>query len=189
MLKYIHGLFTAEELNAFDEGMLTIILDAMDFIPVLFLACFLFHHIGIGLLYILELSLLRQYSGGWHAGTLIKCIFSYVLTYLVFEALLSCQIKSVCLHMVNILCVLYMLKYSPMIIPYSYDQSIQKQNRKRSLLVFITAFILSIAVDYLNPLYGNAMSLTLIINTCLMLLQQIQNHRKGEINGTQNNDH
>lgn len=189
MLKYIYGLFTTEELNAFDEGMFTIILDAMDFIPVLFLSCFMFHHIGIGFLYIFELSVLRQYSGGWHASTLIECIFTYILTYLVFEALLACQIKSVYLLIVNILCGIYMLKYSPVIIPYSYDQSIQNLNRKKSIIVFITIFILSTAVDHLNAFYGNAMSFILIINTCLMLLQQIQNHMKGETNGTQNNDH
>ncbi|NLH62801.1 MAG: hypothetical protein GX478_01245 [Erysipelotrichaceae bacterium] len=66
----IINLFSSEELSAFDYGILCILLDTLDFLPVIILAFLLNHNVWIGAIFIVELSLLRQYSGGWHAKSI-----------------------------------------------------------------------------------------------------------------------
>lgn len=190
MLAYIRYLFSSEELSDFDYGILCILLDTLDFLPVIILAFLLNHNVWIGAIFIVELSLLRQYSGGWHAKSIPLCIVCYSGVFCIFEYCLSFSIDIVFLFSLCLVSFLYIIIYSPVMIPNSYYcNDLIVHNKKRSIISYIIMLGISlILVQFALP-YAKASMLVLLVNTCLMFQLQIVNYWKGRLNDDDSSNH
>jgi accessory gene regulator B len=190
MLAYIRHLFSSEELSAFDYGILCILLDTLDFLPVIILSFLLNHNVWIGAIFIVELSLLRQYSGGWHAKSIPLCIVCYSVVFCIFEYCLSFSIDLVFLFCLCLVSFLYIIIYSPVMISNSdYCNDLIVQNKKRSVISYIIILGISLILVQFSLPYAKASMLVLLINTCLMFQLQIVNYWKGRLNDDYSSNH
>lgn len=122
--------------------------------------------------YVFLFSILRKFSGGYHAKTELQCmLFSlgtiYSAVYLVNKWAIGFH-----LNICYILSVLILLKYSPV---DSENRKLDKEERKKSHRIILFMQILLIVMYFLMWKYGNeqAMKVIAIANICVAIFQLI----------------
>lgn len=73
------------EQNCFIYGLNTVIVDTLDFLPVILIGIYHYHDLVSSITFILGLSILRQYTGGFHAHSIPACVFLYSMIFIVFN--------------------------------------------------------------------------------------------------------
>ncbi len=161
-------------------GILCILLDAMDFIPVILIGLILFHDIELSLLYIFVLSILRQYSGGWHASTIPACILSYLGVYIIYRVILILALPSIVLFASCILFLIYAVCCSPIEIPGNPLKTSEiLDSKKKTVFFYCLAILCSFLLQFITIKLSKAILTAVIINSCLMLALQLSKKKKG----------
>lgn len=122
--------------------------------------------------YVFLFSILRKFSGGYHAKTESQCmLFSlgtiYSAVYLVNKWEIGFH-----LNICYILSVLILLKYSPV---DSENRKLDKEERKMSHRIILLMQVLLVVMYFLMWKYGNeqAMKVIAIANICVAIFQLI----------------
>lgn len=120
--------------------------------------------------YVFLFSILRKFSGGYHAKTELQCmLFSlgtiYSAVYLINKWEIGFH-----LNICYILSILILLKYSPV---DSENRKLDKEERKMSHRIILLMQVLLIVMYFLMWKYGNeqAMKVIAIANICVAILQ------------------
>jgi Accessory gene regulator B. len=180
MIRYCKSILSSEEISEFDAGILTIFLDLFDFTPIVSVSIFFFHNIYLGFTFIIVLSLLRQYTGGWHAKTIPISRVSYFVTFCICIMLLSWKISYTYLVLINVILFPYTFCFSPIEIP---DTNLNEAQisiyKKKSIVVYFEMLFISLILFPCYYIYSNEIQIIILINTMLMIMLQTEKHMKG----------
>ena len=126
------------------------------------------------IIFIIFFSLIRQYSGGYHADTHLKCMSTYFTLYLLFVALLYYSNLSLNVHIsVSLLSCAYIIYNAPV---QHCNQLLtlveQKDNRHKAIIIGIVYAVIQILLYVLNSSYIIILTIILAYSAILMISQK-----------------
>ena len=148
--------------------------ESSSFLTVLILSL-IFNRFVNGILYLVSFTMLRKYSGGYHAKTYLHCYISFVLIYMLSEVFSRFIMPNtaICIFLFSSL-IIFLLA------PVDTERKrISKRHRKKARRTIkvglIVLFLLELALIVLRIDCGVTLSLVLAINAALIIIQYVIN--------------
>ena len=129
--------------------------------------------------YLVCLSVLRVFTGGWHASTKATCFFSYTFLYFLFQTTKQIPISDMSLSLLMLTCSLYIFLRAPVShFLQPLDEKEQKENRKNARISILCILFIYLFFVSIHSALSVSVAIAVLLNVCLMILLQIT---KGEI--------
>lgn len=163
------GKYTDYQLQLISHGFDIVLSDTKCFLSVICISILLFHDLTNTLLYLLILSTLRSYTGGYHSSTHSGCLLTFISAYLGFELLSHIPISDPILFFIFVICAIYTIRCSPVEhINNPLTEEERTVNQKKAIMcVFVlSVFLLSSMVKVHRT--AKTIVVTILINTSLM---------------------
>lgn len=181
---YKKKVIPKEQMEVYQYGFEVLLLNIFDIFIVLVLGMFIKRYVDT-VVFLVIFGVTRQYTGGYHAKTVLRCTTVYVLIYLTIMLISSSNIILLSGIVLQILlCVLYVISvviYAPI---QNDNKVITNAERKKyktiSLVLALVISIISIALYDVLPSTTVTVSLTLFSVTLLMFFVAIR--KRGECN-------
>lgn len=165
------------EQNCFIYGLNTVIVDTLDFLPVILIGIYHYHDLVSSITFILGLSILRQYTGGFHAHSIPACVFLYSMIFIVFNYLVTVLLHHPMVFLIASSSAVYQFLTAPILSQKKpmtdREAEICRKNARLSLAGFLF-LILASCLQF--RIFSLRLSIILILNFILMLIQQVLNH-------------
>ena len=128
---------------------------------------------------------MRQYSGGYHADSYLKCNLFFISIFLLTEAMVIYTKPDY----INILSVLFIctsfaiiLKLAPIDnVNKKLDESQKKKNKKITLIIFTLLIITSVLMKINNVNHYYNIAVTIFSVAALMIIQNVKEKNNGRI--------
>ena len=171
---YKKEVISQEQKEVYIYGFTVLFLNILDILIILALGILIERYLDT-IVFLIVFGITRQYTGGYHAKTVSKCLVVYVLIYLVIMFLSSSNVIFVNGAMFQILlCIVYIIAviiYAPI---QNDNKVISNVERKKYKIISIVSAIcistISVIVYGIFPTMAITISLTLFAVTILMIL-------------------
>lgn len=171
-------VISQEQKEVYIYGFTVLFLNILDILIILALGILIERYLDT-IVFLMVFGITRQYTGGYHAKTVSKCLVVYVLIYLVIMFLSSSNVIFVNGAMFQILlCIVYIIAviiYAPI---QNDNKVISNVERKKYKIISIVSAIcistISVIVYGIFPTMAITISLTLFAVTILMILVVIR---------------
>lgn len=171
---YKKEVISQEQKEVYIYGFTVLFLNILDILIILALGILIERYLDT-IVFLMVFGITRQYTGGYHAKTVSKCLVVYVLIYLVIMFLSSSNVIFVNGAMFQILlCIVYIIAviiYAPI---QNDNKVISNVERKKYKIISIVSAIcistISVIVYGIFPTMAITISLTLFAVTILMIL-------------------
>ena len=175
---YKKEVISQEQKEVYIYGFTVLFLNILDILIILALGILIERYLDT-IVFLMVFGITRQYTGGYHAKTVSKCLVVYVLIYLVIMFLSSSNVILVNGAMFQILlCIVYIIAviiYAPI---QNDNKVISNVERKKYKIISIVSAIcistISVIVYGIFPTMAITISLTLFAVTILMILVVIR---------------
>ena len=175
---YKKEVISQEQKEVYIYGFTVLFLNILDILIILALGILIERYLDT-IVFLMVFGITRQYTGGYHAKTVSKCLVVYMLIYLVIMFLSSSNIILVNGAMFQILlCIVYIIAviiYAPI---QNDNKVISNVERKKYKIISIVSAIcistISVIVYGIFPTMAITISLTLFAVTILMILVVIR---------------
>lgn len=175
---YKKEVISQEQKEVYIYGFTVLFLNILDILIILALGILIERYLDT-IVFLMVFGITRQYTGGYHAKTVSKCLVVYVLIYLVIMFLSSSNVILVNGAMFQILlCIVYVIAviiYAPI---QNDNKVISNVERKKYKIISIVSAIcistISVIVYGIFPTMAITISLTLFAVTILMILVVIR---------------
>lgn len=175
---YKKEVISQEQKEVYIYGFTVLFLNILDILIILALGILIERYLDT-IVFLMVFGITRQYTGGYHAKTVSKCLVVYVLIYLVIMFLSSSNVIFVNGAMFQILlCIVYIIAviiYAPI---QNDNKVISNVERKKYKIISIVSAIcistISVIVYGIFPTMAITISLTLFAVTILMILVVIR---------------
>jgi accessory gene regulator B len=175
---YKKEVISQEQKEVYIYGFTVLFLNILDILIILALGILIERYLDT-IVFLMVFGITRQYTGGYHAKTVSKCLVVYMLIYLVIMFLSSSNVILVNGAMFQILlCIVYIIAviiYAPI---QNDNKVISNVERKKYKIISIVSAIcistISIIVYGIFPTMASTISLTLFAVTILMILVVIR---------------
>lgn len=170
---------TEDEYHNFEYGIWVLVADICDFVPVLLISIY-FHNLGYAILYIVIFSLLRQFTGGYHANTLLGCVILYSLTFLLYSVFFQLMMENIKLMIiVSIIISLSSLLIVPVVhMNHKLSEEEITNNKQSSVISIVILVLLNILMTFIDIKISITISYVLIVNSILAYLLYFINRRQ-----------
>ena len=163
-----------EQKEVYIYGFTVLFLNILDILIILALGILIERYLDT-IVFLMVFGITRQYTGGYHAKTVSKCLVVYMLIYLAIMFLSSSNVIFVNGAMFQILlCIVYIIAviiYAPI---QNDNKVISNVERKKYKIISIVSAIcistISVIVYGVFPTMASTISLTLFAVTILMIL-------------------
>lgn len=162
------GKYTEYQMMLISHGIDIFLSDGQCFLAVIILS-FLFHDFKNTLMYLLILSSLRSYTGGYHSTTHIGCFLIFLCAYLVFEGLSYTSCPESIRILFFFLCSFYTIQNAP--VEHINNPLTSKErirNKKRSFILVLILNFLFIILYIQHFMLYRVIIHTLLINVVFM---------------------
>ena len=171
-------VISKEQKEVYIYGFTVLFLNILDILIILALGILIERYLDT-IVFLMVFGITRQYTGGYHAKTVSKCLVVYVLIYLVIMFLSSSNVILVNGAMFQILlCIVYIIAviiYAPI---QNDNKVISNVERKKYKIISVVSAIciptISVIVYGIFPTTAITISLTLFAVTILMILVVIR---------------
>ena len=171
-------VISKEQKEVYIYGFTVLFLNILDILIILALGILIERYLDT-IVFLMVFGITRQYTGGYHAKTVSKCLVVYVLIYLVIMFLSSSNVILVNGAMFQILlCIVYIIAviiYAPI---QNDNKVISNVERKKYKIISVVSAIcistISVIVYGIFPTMAITISLTLFAVTILMILVVIR---------------
>lgn len=175
---YKKEVISQEQKEVYIYGFTVLFLNILDILIILALGILIERYLDT-IVFLIVFGITRQYTGGYHAKTVSKCLVVYMLIYLVIMFLSSSNIILVNGAMFQILlCIVYIIAviiYAPI---QNDNKVISNVERKKYKIISVVSAIcistISVIVYGIFPTMAITISLTLFAVTILMILVVIR---------------
>ena len=175
---YKKEVISQEQKEVYIYGFTVLFLNILD-IPIILALGILIERYLDTIVFLMVFGITRQYTGGYHAKTVSKCLVVYMLIYLVIMFLSSSNVILVNGAIFQILlCIVYIIAviiYAPI---QNDNKVISNVERKKYKIISIVSAIcistISVIVYGVFPTMAITISLTLFAVTILMILVVIR---------------
>lgn len=175
---YKKEVISQEQKEVYIYGFTVLFLNILDILIILALGILIERYLDT-IVFLMVFGITRQYTGGYHAKTVSKCLVVYMLIYLVIMFLSSSNVILVNGTMFQILlCIVYIIAviiYAPI---QNDNKVISNVERKKYKIISIVSAIcistISVIVYGVFPTMAMTISLTLFAVTILMILVVIR---------------
>jgi accessory gene regulator B len=178
------GVILEEQKEVYQYGFEVLLLNVLDVLIILGLGIVIKRYVDT-VVFLLVFGVTRQYTGGYHAKTVLKCLTVYVIIYLTVMFISSSNIV-LCMGVLLqvLLCVLYIVAvviYAPIQNDNKVISSTEKKKYKTiSIVLGVTISMVAIALYSVLTTTALTISLTLFAVTLLMALVMIR--KRGDYN-------
>lgn len=178
------GVVHEEQKEVYQYGFEVLLLNVLDVLIILGLGIVIKRYVDT-VVFLLVFGVTRQYTGGYHAKTVLKCLTVYVIIYLTVMFISSSNIV-LCMGVLLqvLLCVLYIVAvviYAPIQNDNKVISSTEKKKYKTiSIVLGVTISMVAIALYSVLTTTALTISLTLFAVTLLMALVMIR--KRGDYN-------
>jgi accessory gene regulator B len=178
------GVIPEEQKEVYQYGFEVLLLNVLDVLIILGLGIVIKRYVDT-VVFLLVFGVTRQYTGGYHAKTVLKCLTVYVIIYLTVMFISSSNIV-LCMGVLLqvLLCVLYIVAvviYAPIQNDNKVISSTEKKKYKTiSVVLGVTISMVAIALYGVLTTTALTISLTLFAVTLLMALVMIR--KRGDYN-------
>ena len=163
-----------EQKEVYIYGFTVLFLNILDILIILALGILIERYLDT-IVFLMVFGITRQYTGGYHAKTVSKCLVVYMLIYLAIMFLSSSNVILVNGAIFQILlCIVYIIAviiYAPI---QNDNKVISNVGRKKYKIISIVSAIcistISVIVYGVFPTMASTISLTLFAVTILMIL-------------------
>ena len=133
------------------------------------------------IIYIIFFSWIRQYSGGFHADTHLKCMSTYFTLYFLFVALLHYSNLSLNLHIaISLLSCAYIIYNAPV---QHCNQPLtlveQKDNRHKAIIIVCVILVMQLLLYVLKSSCLIIFTIILAYSAILMIIQKKSKNFRG----------
>lgn len=175
---YKKEVISQEQKEVYIYGFTVLFLNLLDILIILALGILIERYLDT-IVFLMVFGITRQYTGGYHAKTVSKCLVVYVLIYLVIMFLSSSNVIFVNGAMFQILlCIVYIIAVIIYVPIQNDNKVISNVERKKYKIISIVSAIcistISVIVYGIFPTMAITISLTLFAVTILMILVVIR---------------
>ena len=175
---YKKEVISQEQKEVYIYGFTVLFLNILDILIILALGILIERYLDT-IVFLMVFGITRQYTGGYHAKTVSKCLVVYMLIYLAIMFLSSSNVILVNGAIFQILlCIVYIIAviiYAPI---QNDNKVISNVERKKYKIISIVSAIcistISVIVYGVFPTMAMTISLTLFAVTILMILVVIR---------------
>lgn len=175
---YKKEVISQEQKEVYIYGFTVLFLNILDILIILTLGILIERYLDT-IVFLMVFGITRQYTGGYHAKTVSKCLVVYMLIYLAIMFLSSSDVILVNGAMFQILlCIVYIIAviiYAPIQNDNKVISNVERKKYKIiSIVSAICISIISVIVYGIFPTMAITISLTLFAVTILMILVVIR---------------
>ncbi len=165
-------IISNEDREIYEYGFELLLADLFNFSVILLIGS-VAHRLWPTVLYLLIFVGLRSVCGGYHAKTHLRCHIGTIGVYILFLLLLSTQKLAENRFLLlwgDFIAAIPIILFAP--IPHAnkpLSETVRKQNRIRSIILFFLLFLLALLLGYFDQQESAVISLTLwIVSLCMI---------------------
>jgi len=172
-----NNLIQVDEIDIYIYGLQLIISSILGISIILFLGI-ISERLTDSLIFLFCFIILRQYSGGYHANSYLKCNLYFITIFLLTEAaVIYTQAKYKDVLTVGLICISFViiLRFAPIDnINKKLSNSQKLKNKKITLIIFVILITISIFMKVNDVNYYYNIAVTILSVTALMIIQKIK---------------
>ena len=163
--------YEKDQLALLNHGIDIIANDGTNYLFVLIIS-FLLKDLRAGVTFIISFSMLRRYTGGWHAQKRSECFLCYQMMFISSWFLCHIHFHSVLSLYIYGLCCLITVMNSPVIHPHNpLSEKEVLHNRKLTLIMVMLSFSIYMMIQC------RMMFLTMLLNLACMIFLKCRKKR------------
>lgn len=167
------NIISYDKKDIYTYGFKLIIADIINFSIIILLSLF-FKKLFDGLLFLITLCGIRQFSGGFHATTFWMCRLSMIITFccvITISSLLTNNTNAIVIITINAVCVIVIGILSPIKhTNKSLTVKQQQENRRNAIIISLIFSIISSVLAIMRISEGVTISITLAAVVVLMII-------------------
>ena len=176
-----NNLIQVDEIDIYIYGLQLIISSILGISIILFFGI-ISERLTDSLIFLFCFIILRQYSGGYHANSYLKCNSYFISIFLLTEAaVIYTQAKYMDALTVGLICISFViiLRFAPIDNINKKLSNLQKlKNKKITLIIFIILITISIFMKANDVNYYYNIAVTILSVTALMIIQKIKEKKQ-----------
>lgn len=167
------NIIPCDKKEIFAYGFKLIIADIINFSIVILLSLII-NRLLDGLVFLITLCSIRQFSGGFHANTFWMCRLSMIITFccvITISSLLANNINVIIIIIINTVCITVIGTLSPIKhTNKSLTAQQQQKNKRNAIIISLIFFVISSALAIMGIYEGITISITLTAVVVLMII-------------------
>ncbi|WP_313346261.1 accessory gene regulator B family protein [Sedimentibacter sp.] len=176
-----NNLIQVDEIDIYIYGLQLIISSILGISIILFFGI-ISDHLTDSLIFLFCFIILRQYSGGYHANSYLKCNLYFISIFLLTEAaVIYTQAKYKDVLTVGLICISFViiLRFAPIDnINKKLSNSQKLKNKKITLIIFVILITISIFMKVNDVNYYYNIAVTILSVTALMIIQKLKERKQ-----------
>ncbi len=175
------NLIQEDEIDIYIYGLQLIISSILGISIILFFGI-ISEHLTDSLIFLFCFIILRQYSGGYHANSYLKCNLYFITIFILTEAVvLYTQLDYIDALTVGLVCISFViiLRIAPIDNKNKKLSNSQKiKNKKITLIIFIILITISIFMKKNEVNYYYNIAVTMFSVAALMIIQKMKERKQ-----------
>lgn len=176
-----NNLIQVDEIDIYIYGLQLIISSILGISIILFLGI-ISERLTDSLIFLFCFIILRQYSGGYHANSYLKCNLYFISIFLLTEAaVIYTQAKYKDVLTVGLICISFViiLRFAPIDnINKKLSNSQKLKNKKITLIIFVILITISIFMKVNDVNYYYNIAVTILSVTALIIIQKLKERKQ-----------
>lgn len=176
-----NNLIQEDEIDIYIYGLQLIISSILGISIILFLGI-ISERLTDSLIFLFCFIILRQYSGGYHANSYLKCNLYFITIFLLTEfVVIYTQSEYIDALTVGLVCISFviMLRLAPIDnINKKLSNSQKLKNKKITIIIFIILITISIFMKVNDVNYYYNIAVAILSVTALMIIQKIKERKQ-----------
>lgn len=172
---YVRKKIIAEDKHdIYCYGFKLIIADIINYSIIIILSI-VFDRFTEGIIFLISLCGLRQFSGGFHAKSFLLCRLSMIITYMcvmfLTDVVIHTELQIIIVLSINVLSIIFISIFSPVEHPNKPLMDKQKRsNKNKSIITSVILSLVSISLKSFDMKSGVTISTTLLAVIVLMII-------------------